>query len=95
MVMEIDTIGNVLVGVFELEAVVGLVVLAIVIVDARTLGRRGAASDPPSGKPQEPPEPPVRDLVFVLVVVGFFLLAALFVRVCEAIVGPQHEQVDE
>ncbi len=32
MVMEIDTIGNVLVGVFELEAVVGLALLAIVIV---------------------------------------------------------------
>ena len=37
----------------------------------------------------------VMDIVFVLVVVGFFLLAALFVRVCEAIVGSQHEQVDE
>jgi hypothetical protein len=30
--MEIDTIGSVLVGVFELEAVVGLALLAIVIV---------------------------------------------------------------
>jgi hypothetical protein len=30
--MEIDTIGNVLVTVFELEAVVGLALLAIVIV---------------------------------------------------------------
>ena len=37
----------------------------------------------------------MRDIVFVLVVVAFFLLAALFVRICEAIVGPQHEQVDE
>ncbi len=37
----------------------------------------------------------MRDIVFVAVVVAFFLLAALFVRVCEAIVGPQHEQVDE
>jgi hypothetical protein len=37
----------------------------------------------------------VRDIVFVLVVVGFFVLTALFVRICEAIVGPQHEQVDE
>ena len=32
MVMEIDTIGNVLVDVFELEAVVGLALLAIVVV---------------------------------------------------------------
>ncbi len=30
----------------------------------------------------------MRDIVFVLVVVGFFLLTALFVRICEAIVGP-------
>ena len=37
----------------------------------------------------------MRDLVVVAVVIGFFLLAALFVRVCEAIVGPPHEQVDE
>jgi hypothetical protein len=37
----------------------------------------------------------VRDVVFVALVVAFFLLAAVFVRVCEAIVGPQHEQVDE
>jgi hypothetical protein len=37
----------------------------------------------------------VKDIVFVLVVVGFFLLAALFVRICEAIVGAQHEQVEE
>jgi hypothetical protein len=37
----------------------------------------------------------VRDVVFVLVVIGFFLLAVLFVRACEAIVGPAHEPVDE
>jgi len=37
----------------------------------------------------------VRDVVFVAVVIGFFLLTALFVRICEAIVGPTHEQVDE
>jgi hypothetical protein len=37
----------------------------------------------------------MRDIVFVAVVIGFFLLAALFVRICEAIVGPAHEQVDE
>ena len=29
----------------------------------------------------------MRDIVFVAVVVAFFLLAALFVRACEAIVG--------
>ena len=32
VVMEIDTLGNVLVGIFELEAAVGLALLAIVIV---------------------------------------------------------------
>ena len=37
----------------------------------------------------------MRDVVFVAVVIGFFLLTALFVRICEAIVGPTHEQVDE
>jgi hypothetical protein len=37
----------------------------------------------------------VRDVLFVAVVIGFFVLAALFVRVCEAIVGPPPEQVDE
>jgi len=37
----------------------------------------------------------MRDVVFVAIVVGFFLLTALFVRICEAIVGPPPEQVDE
>jgi len=37
----------------------------------------------------------VRDIVFLLIVVGFFLLAALFVRACDAIVGPAEEDVDE
>ncbi len=37
----------------------------------------------------------MRDLLFVVVAIAFFLLAALFVRICEAIVGPQTEQVDE
>jgi hypothetical protein len=37
----------------------------------------------------------VRDVVFVAVVIAFFLLCALFVRICEAIVGPTHEQMDE
>jgi hypothetical protein len=38
----------------------------------------------------------VRDIVFIAVVIAFFLLAALFVRACEAIVGPlDDQQVDE
>jgi hypothetical protein len=37
----------------------------------------------------------VSDIVFVAVVIAFFLVAALFVRVCEAIVGPMHEQAGE
>jgi len=37
----------------------------------------------------------MRDIVFVAVVIGFFLLCALFVRICDAIVGPAREQVDE
>jgi hypothetical protein len=38
----------------------------------------------------------MKDLVFVAVVIAFFLLAALFVRACEAIVGPvDDQQVDE
>ncbi len=28
------------------------------------------------------------DLVYLLITVGFFALAALFVRACEAIIGP-------
>jgi hypothetical protein len=35
------------------------------------------------------------DVVFVAVVIAFFLLCALFVRICEAIVGPSTEPVDE
>ena len=35
----------------------------------------------------------MRDIVFVAVVIAFFLLAALFVRVCEAIVGPMDDQL--
>jgi hypothetical protein len=37
----------------------------------------------------------VRDALFVAVVIAFFLLCALFVRVCDAIVGPVPDQVDE
>ena len=37
----------------------------------------------------------MRDILFVAIVIAFFLLAALFVRVCEAIVGPATEEVDE
>jgi hypothetical protein len=37
----------------------------------------------------------VRDVVFVAVVIAFFLLCALFVRVCDAIVGPAPDQADE
>ena len=37
----------------------------------------------------------MRDVIFVAVVVAFFVLAALFVRICEAIVGPTTEQIDE
>ena len=37
----------------------------------------------------------MRDVVFVLVVIAFFLLSALFVRACEAIVGPVRDEVDE
>ena len=37
----------------------------------------------------------MRDVVFVAVVVAFFLLTALFVRVCDAILGSQSEQVVE
>ncbi len=37
----------------------------------------------------------MRDILFLAIVVGFFLLAAGFVRVCETIVGPGHDQVDE
>jgi hypothetical protein len=37
----------------------------------------------------------VRDIAFVAVVIAFFLLCALFVRICDAIVGPANGQVDE
>jgi hypothetical protein len=37
----------------------------------------------------------VRDIVFVLVVMAFFVAAAGFVRACEAIVGPSPDLVDE
>jgi hypothetical protein len=35
------------------------------------------------------------DVVFVLVVLAFFALAALLVRACEAIVGPGREEAGE
>ena len=35
----------------------------------------------------------MRDIVFIAVVVAFFLLAALFVRACEAIIGPLDDQL--
>jgi len=38
---------------------------------------------------------PVRDVLFVATVIAFFAVAALFVRICEAIVGPTTDQVDE
>jgi hypothetical protein len=37
----------------------------------------------------------VTDIVFVLVVAAFFALAVALVRACEAIVGPDREDVDE
>jgi hypothetical protein len=37
----------------------------------------------------------MRDIVFLAIVIAFFFLAALFVRACEAIVGPANDQVDE
>ena len=37
----------------------------------------------------------MRDVLFVAVVIAFFLLAGLFVRVCDAIVGPGDDRVDE
>jgi hypothetical protein len=35
----------------------------------------------------------VRDILFIGVVIAFFLMAALFVRACEAIVGPMDDQL--
>ncbi len=37
----------------------------------------------------------MRDVLFVAIVIAFFLLAALFVRVCDAIVGPGEDRGDE
>ncbi len=37
----------------------------------------------------------MRDVVFVFIVLIFFALAAAFVRACEAIVGPAHEDGEE
>jgi hypothetical protein len=34
----------------------------------------------------------VKDLIFVLLTVGFFALAALYVRACARIVGPEEEE---
>lgn len=34
----------------------------------------------------------MRDVLFVLVVIGFFSLAALYVRACAAVVGPVSER---
>ena len=33
----------------------------------------------------------MRDVLFVLVVIGFFALAVLYVRACAAVVGPVSE----
>lgn len=35
----------------------------------------------------------MRDIVFIAVVIAFFLLAALFVRACEALMGPFDDQL--
>jgi predicted small secreted protein len=35
----------------------------------------------------------MRDIVYILVVVAFFALAAMFVRACNAIVGVEAEDV--
>jgi hypothetical protein len=35
------------------------------------------------------------DVVYLLVFVAFFALAALFVRACEAIIGPDEQTVPE
>ena len=34
----------------------------------------------------------MRDIVYILVVIAFFVLAALFVRVCNAIVGVEADE---
>jgi len=36
----------------------------------------------------------VRDIVFVLVVIAFFVVAALFVRACDALVGSDEDAGD-
>jgi hypothetical protein len=35
------------------------------------------------------------DVVYLLVFISFFALAALFVRACEAIIGPDEQAVPE
>jgi hypothetical protein len=37
----------------------------------------------------------VRDLAFVLLVLGFFAIAVLFVRACELMLGPRPALEDE
>jgi hypothetical protein len=54
-------------------------------VERRTFVRSGAAAR------RARYEVGVRDLVFIVSVVGFFALAILFIRACEAIVGPGSE----
>jgi len=46
-------------------------------------------ADPPGVAPDDDPTgDPVADLLYLLVLIGFFALMVLFVRVCERIVGP-------
>ena len=82
-----------LLDLFELEAFVGLALLAIVIfvLGHALLAERHRHREASSHHR----DLSMRDIVFVAIVIAFFLLAALFVRICEAIVGPTHEQVDE
>ena len=82
--MDSNTIASVLVGLFDTEAAVGLAMLAAVIIAIvhGLLKEHHHVGSDRAGWTQ------VRDIVFVAVVIAFFLLAALFVRVCEAIVGP-------
>jgi hypothetical protein len=55
--------------------------------------RRNAAHHPQTSQQQG--DHPMADIVYLLVFISFFAVAAVFVRACEAIIGPDEQAVPE
>ena len=82
--MGFEADANVIVEVLPSRQSLGLALFALVISRPRA---RAHQRTPPGRAPLGQPSPAMRDIVYILVVIAFFALAALFVRACNAIVG--------